>query len=203
MPSLHDFLRDYGYLTLFLVVLVESFGIPAPGQTLLIATAVLAAQGKLNIAVVLATAFLGTALGGCVGYGIGQRGGRGLILRFGRYAHVGEPELHRLEGSFNRYGIWFVMFARFFEVLRQLNAIVAGTADMSFRRFLVANLVGSALWVSVWGIGSWRLGHHIQDYESLIEETGNAFIIVAIASLLVLLAVFAFYRWKKRSKPPG
>ena len=198
MPHLHDFLRDYGYASLFFIVLVESFGIPAPGQTLLIATAVLAAQGKLNILVVLALAFSAAVLGDSLGYWIGRNGGRRLILRFGRYVRVGEAELHRMEASFAKYGGWFVAFARFFEVLRQLNGVVAGTAEMPFRSFLLFNSIGAALWVTVWGVGSWRLGHHIQDYENLIEEAGSIFVVVLIAILLVLLGMFVRHHLKDR-----
>ena len=200
MPHLHDFLRDYGYLALFLVVLVENFGIPAPGQTLLIATAVLAAQGKLNIAAVLGLAFCAAFLGDCIGYWIGQKGGRRLILRFGRYVRVGRSELKRMEASFDKYGVWFVAFARFFEVLRQLNGIVAGTAGMRLRNFLLFNALGAALWVGVWGFGSWRLGHHIQEYEDLIEEAGNVFMVVSIGALLVLLMLFVRHRLRNQRK---
>lgn len=200
MPHLHDFLRDYGYLALFLVVLVENFGIPAPGQTLLIATAVLAAQGKLSIVLVLGLCFSAAFIGDCIGYWIGLKGGRRLMLRFGRYVRVGEPEVARMEASFEKYGIWFVAFARFFEVLRQLNGIVAGTAGMHLRSFLIWNAVGAALWTGIWGFGSWRLGHHIQEYEDLIEEAGNVFMVVAIGALLVLLILFVRHRLKNHRR---
>ncbi len=201
MSLLQEYLNTYGYLMLFLVVLVEGFGIPAPGQTLLIATALLAAHGKLNIAGVLVSAFLATGIGGCIGYWIGVNGGRRLILRFGRYLHIGEPELERLETSFGRYGVWFVVFARFFEVLRQLNGIVAGTVGMPFRRFLLANLTGAALWAAVWGLGSWRLGRHMQDLDSLTEKAGTLLVLLLIAVLLVLLGLFVRHRWNNPRGP--
>lgn len=197
----HEYLSTYGYLILFLVVLVESFGIPAPGQALLIATALLAAHGKLNILGVLGSAFLATAVGGCCGYWIGISGGRRLILRYGRYVRVGEPELKRLEATFSRYGLWFVVFARFFEVLRQLSGIVAGTVGMSFRRFLFANLIGGVLWVGVWGLGSWRLGQHIQHFDSLTEKAGTLFVVLLLAVLLVLLGLFVRHRWNNPRDP--
>jgi membrane protein DedA with SNARE-associated domain len=199
--SLERYLIDYGYPTLFLVVLLESFGIPGPGQALLITAAILAAHGKLNIVAVLLTAFTGTALGGCIGYWIGRRGGRHLILRFGRYVRIGEPELERLEHSFDRYGIWFVGVARFFEVLRQLQGIVAGIVEMRFRLFFIANAVGSALWCAVWGLGSWRLGRDIQSYDDLSEKAGTVFVVMLILVLLVLLGMYVKHRWKDRG--PG
>lgn len=196
----HEFLRDYGYVMLFCVVLAESFGIPAPGQTLLIATAVLAAHGDLNIAVVLSAAFAGTALGGVIGYGIGHYGGRRLILRFGRYVRIGKPELRRLEESFARYGAAFVVFARFFEVLRQLNAVIAGTVGMQLRTFLLSNIAGSALWVGVWGLGSWRLGKQMENYSDLTEEAGTLVVVLALAVLMVLLGVYVRHQWGKQRR---
>jgi membrane protein DedA with SNARE-associated domain len=196
MSSLEHYLIDYGYPTLFIVVLLESFGIPGPGQALLITAAILAAHGKLNIIAVLVTAFTGTALGGCIGYWLGRRRGRQLILRFGRYVRIGEPELKRLEDGFDRYGIWFVGVARFFEVLRQLQGIVAGIVEMRFRLFFAANAVGSALWCAVWGLGSWRLGRQIQSYDDLSEKAGTVFVVMLILVLLVLLGMYVRHHWK-------
>ncbi len=198
MHPLHELLRDYGYAALFCVVLVENFGIPAPGQTLLIAAAVLAARGKMNIVAVLTDASLAAIIGACIGYWIGMKGGRRLVLRFGRYVRIGEPELTRMEAGFSRYSGWFVTFARFFEVLRQLNGVVAGIAGMRLKYFMPANIAGALLWTGVWGLGSWRLGRQIKDYENLTEEAGSIFVLLSIGVLLVLLAFYLRHRWKTR-----
>jgi len=197
MHLLHRYLLDYGYPTLFVVVLLESLGIPGPGQALLITAALLAAHGKLDIIAVLVTAVVGTTLGGVLGYWIGRRGGRALILRFGRYVRIGEPELDRLEASFDRYGLWFVLFARFFEVLRQIQGIVAGTVDMSFRRFFLANLGGGLLWSLVWGLGSWKLGRQIRSVDDVTEKAGLVVVVLVLAMLLVLLGVYVRHRWRR------
>ena len=146
------YLTHYGYAAIFLVIFIESFGVPAPGQTLLIAAGLLAVHGKLNITLVLLTAFLAAVTGDSCGYWIGYLGGHRLILRFGKYVHVGEPQVRRMEAAFKKYGGWFVTFARFFEVLRQVNGIVAGAAAMPFRRFLLFNATGALLWAGVWGL---------------------------------------------------
>ncbi|HEX4301138.1 MAG TPA: DedA family protein [Gammaproteobacteria bacterium] len=199
MSVFHQYLLDYGYPTLFVVVLLESLGIPGPGQALLIAAALLASHGKLDIVAVLATSIAGTVLGGCVGYWIGTRGGRKLILRFGRYLRVGEPELLKLEASFARYGFWFVLVARFFEVMRQIQGIVAGAVEMPFRRFFLANLLGGALWSLAWGLGSWKLGRQIHSYDSLTEKAGLIVVVLTLAVLLVLLGIYVRHRWRGRS----
>ena len=197
MSLLHQYLLDYGYPILFVVVLLESLGIPGPGQALLITAALLAAHGKLDITLVLATAVAGSTLGGMVGYWIGRRGGRALILRFGRYVRIGEPELERLEAGFGRYGLWFVLFARFFEVLRQIQGIVAGAVEMPFRRFLLANLGGGLLWSLLWGLGSWKLGRQIHSVDDVTEKAGLVVVSLALGASLVLAGIYLRHRWRR------
>jgi membrane protein DedA with SNARE-associated domain len=197
MSVLHQYLLDYGYPILFVVVLLESLGIPGPGQALLITAALLAAHGKLDIGMVLTTAVVGTTLGGMIGYWIGRRGGRALILRFGRYVRIGEPELERLERSFARYGLWFVLFARFFEVLRQIQGIVAGAVEMPLRRFLLANLGGGLLWSLVWGLGSWKLGRQIHSVDDITEKAGLVVVILTLGALLILFGMYMRHRWRR------
>ncbi|HSN18948.1 MAG TPA: DedA family protein [Gammaproteobacteria bacterium] len=196
MSVLHRYLLDYGYPILFVVVLLESLGIPGPGQALLITAALLAAHGKLSIGAVLATSIVGTTLGGVIGYWIGRKGGRALILRFGRYIRIGEPELDRLESSFGSYGLWFVLVARFFEVLRQIQGIVAGTVEMPFRRFFLANLGGGVLWSAVWGFGSWKLGRQIHNVDDLTDKAGLIVVVLGFGVLLVLLGMYVRRRWR-------
>lgn len=187
MSLLETYLNGYGYPLLFVVIFVESFGVPAPGQTLLITAAVLAGHGKLNIALVCLTAFLAAVIGDSIGYWIGLKGGHRLILRFGKYFGVGAPQINRIETAFARFGGWFVTFARFFEVLRQVNGIVAGTAEMPFKRFLLFNATGAVLWVAVWGLGPWRLGKHVQRIAQYYDEASTIFIVVLIIVLVGLL----------------
>ncbi|MGH8377368.1 MAG: DedA family protein [Gammaproteobacteria bacterium] len=190
LKFLEPYLTQYGYPVIFLVIFAESFGLPLPGQTLLIAAALLAVHGKLNITLVLLTAFLAAVIGDSCGYWIGYMGGRRLILRFGKYLRIGEPQVRRMEATFLKYGGWFVTFARFFDVLRQVNGIVAGAASMPFKRFLVFNITGALLWVAVWGLGSFHLGRHLRMYAQFFDEVSLYFIITLIVVLVVLFLYF-------------
>lgn len=203
MGFLHDslkfiepYLTHYGYPVIFLVIFIESFGIPAPGQTLLIAAAVLAAQGKLSIALVLLIAWLAAVIGDSFGYWIGYSGGHTLIRRFGKYVRIGELQIRRMETTFTRYGGWFVTFARFFEVLRQVNGLVAGIAGMRFRRFLLFNSCGALLWVGLWGLGTFFLGRHLRRYAGYFD-TVSLYFIVALIVLLVLLLGYVMRRSRR------
>lgn len=191
---------NYGYPVLFLTIFVESFGIPVPGQTLLIAAAILAVHGKLSITLVLFTAFVAAVSGDSIGYWIGNLTGRRLILCFSKFAGIGEPQVHRMEARFDKYGGWFVTFARFIEVLRQVNGIVAGAAAMSFRRFLLFNATGAILWVGVWGLGTYRLGRHLQKYAGYFDAVSLYFIVALIVVLAALLMFFISRLWHARSR---
>ena len=201
MPAFQEYLNAYGYPTLFILIMIEGFGVPAPGQACLIAAAFLAAHGKLQIALVLTTAVLAAITGNSLGYWIGTHRGKRLVLRFGRFVGIGESEMRRMESLFTRYGMWFVAFARFFEVMRQLNGIVAGIAGMSFRRFQFANVLGALVWTGIWGLGSWRLGQQIQDYEDLTEKTGIIFVALLLVTLIVFLGLFLRRHWKNHRGP--
>jgi membrane protein DedA with SNARE-associated domain len=148
-------------------------------------------------------AWVAAVSGNSIGYWIGMQGGRRLILRYGRYFGVGETQLRRMENSFSRYGVWFITFARFFEVLRQLNGVVAGTSGMPRGKFLLSNLAGAALWTCVWGLGSWRLGRNIHGYEDMFEKTGMIFVLLGALALLVALAIVLRHRRQRRDRDTG
>lgn len=113
---------------------------------------------------VLATAFITAVLGDSLGSCIGFKGGHRLILRLGQHIGFGAVQIGRMNQMFVRYRGWLVAFARFFEVLRQVNGFVAGTAEMPFWRFLPFNAAGAMLWIGVWGLGSFRLGRTLIAY---------------------------------------
>ena len=156
--TVKPYLDHYGYWALFGAILLENFGLPVPGETLLIASALLASQGKMHIVPLLVTACIAAITGDNIGYAIGRFGGRRLVFRYGRYVLITEERLQKAEGFFGRYGGAVVVMARFFAVLRQLNGIVAGTAKMRWYRFLLYNILGAALWVTFWGMLFYELG---------------------------------------------
>ncbi len=155
------YLHQYGYVAVFFMVLVEGFGVPAPGQTLIIAGGLLAARGDMHIAVLTTVAWSAAVLGDNIGYAIGRYGGRRLVLRHGAHAGLRATHVEHVERFFARYGGGIVIVARFLEVLRQLNGVVAGFGGMTWLRFLGFNALGAALWVGVWGYGVYRLGEHL------------------------------------------
>ena len=182
-------LDRYGYLVVFLTILVEGVGIPAPGQTFLIAASLSAAHGNLSLVWVLVWAFIAAGLGNTLGYLLGRWGGRPLLARF----KVRGDRLARLEEKFRRYGGGVVLVARFVDGLRQLNGIVAGMLAMPWKIFTGYNILGAILWTGVWGLGAYFLDQRINTVHRAFRQLGPFLIALTMAGFLALM-VYLFRR---------
>jgi membrane protein DedA with SNARE-associated domain len=153
LPLIDKYVAAYGALAIFVVVYFESFGAPLPGETGVIATALLAARGDISIVAVFFAVFAGAVLGDTTGYLIGRVGGRRLLVRYGPYVKLTPKRLAAIEAQMPYKGFYLVMIARFLPVLRQLNGLIAGSVNMPWHRFIVAQMIGALLWTSVYGLG--------------------------------------------------
>jgi len=193
--TVKPYLDHYGYWALFGAILLEDFGMPVPGETLLIASALLASQGQMHIVPLLLTACVAAVTGDNIGYAIGRFGGRKLVLRYGNYVSISEQRLQKAEGFYLRYGGAVVVVARFLAVLRQLNGIVAGTVKMNWRRFLAYNILGAAFWVSFWGVLFYELGEKVFRFGAGFK-TVQFFLLGGLVAAAVVLAVYLLHRRK-------
>lgn len=199
--SLETLLHAYGASAVAVVLFFESLGAPLPGESLLVFAGLAAARGTLSIETVLIGAFIGSVMGDNTGYLIGRVVGRQLVLRYGARVGLTEARYRRVEATFDRFGPGAVAFARFFNVLRQLNGIVAGTAGMAWPRFLVCNAVGAALWVGFWGLGAYLFGDRLEaslkPLGRLVREPG-AEIALAVLAVAALAAAAAWLLARRR-----
>jgi membrane protein DedA with SNARE-associated domain len=148
-----NFVTDHGLPLLFLVVMIESFGIPLPGETALIAFGVLASEGHYSIASVIAVAAAGAIVGDNLGYWlIGRVGGRALFARWHWLSQYSDRVLPRTESLMARYGGATVFFGRFVAILRYTVAWVAGLSRMPWWRFLFWNAAGAVCWATAVGL---------------------------------------------------
>ena len=190
IAGLEHFVQDYGVFAVLLILTFEAFGAPLPGETLLIFASVLAGRGEMSLPGLLIFAWIGSVLGDNIGYAIGRTVGRAAISRYGAKIGLNEARFSAVEKVFLRYGPITVVFARFFNILRQLNGIVAGIMGMDWRRFLLCNAVGGALWVMVWVFASVYFTEHISVVIGFVRHTkiiGSA--LIAIALIVVLTFV--------------
>ena len=178
-----------GYPAAGLGILIESAGVPFPGETMLLAVAAYAALGHLDIRLVVAIGALGALAGANLGYGIGYAGGRPFVERMGRFFHVGPGHFARSELFFARYGAVTVLFARFVLGLRTWASVMAGMSRMPFWRFQVFSALGGVAWAIVIGAVGYTLGSNWNLVERLIGYLGIgglAAVVVVIAALLLL-----------------
>jgi membrane protein DedA with SNARE-associated domain len=190
-------LNHYGYLAVGGLIFLEDFGVPVPGETMLIVGAVYAGAGRLNVVAVASIAFVAAVLGDNLGFAIGHFGGRALVLRWGRYVFLTGERLGKAEGFFARHGGKVVTIARFVEGLRQANGIVAGLSKMRWPRFLLFNVLGAALWVALWTTVGYTAGGHLNSiYHQLVHY--EAYLGGAIVALIV--AVVARKLWQRHRR---
>jgi membrane protein DedA with SNARE-associated domain len=185
LQSLQPTLNHFGYLAVVGLVLVEDFGIPVPGETVLVLAAIYAGTGRLNVVLVALLGFCGAVLGDNIGFAIGHFGGRPLVERYGRYVFLTPSRIDKATGFFERHGGWIIVIARFIEGLRQANGIIAGVSGIHWAKFLVFNVIGAALWVGVWVSIGYFSGNHI---DTIYHDATRYSAYLAIAFVALLLA---------------
>jgi membrane protein DedA with SNARE-associated domain len=148
-----DLLSNFGYLAVFALIGIESLGIPAPGETMLVTAAVYAgATGNLLIEGVIAAAIAGAVIGDNIGYAVGRKGGYRLLVRHGPKLRVKQSHLKVARYVFERHGGKVVFFGRFVAILRTYAAFLAGVGQMEWKRFLAWNAAGGVVWATIFGL---------------------------------------------------
>jgi membrane protein DedA with SNARE-associated domain len=181
-------LDRWGYLAVAGMIGVESFGIPAPGQTIMVAAAIYAGWGRLNIFGVAAIAFVAAVMGDNVGYWIGVRGGRKVAHKYGKYIFLTPERLERAERFFARRGNRIVLVARFIDGIRQFNGVIAGITAMPWRTFLLYNAIGAFLWVGWWTTIAYLLGTHLVE----IIDQAHRYKWWAIVAVVGAIGIYAW-----------
>jgi len=197
--ELQPVLEHYGYLAVGGFVLLEDFGVPLPGETILIAAAIFAGSGHMNIAVVVVVAVIAAIIGDNIGFLIGHFGGRPLVHRYGRYISLTPARLDYAEDYFNRHGGKIVTIARFIPVLRQLNGILSGIIGMHWAKFLAYNALGAVLWVGTWAGLGYLAGQHIVAIYSAIER--YRWYVLAAAALIAAALITRRIHARRRDAP--
>lgn len=185
--------HHYGLFALFLIVMLESGGVPLPGETALIAAAVFATRGKLDIVAVIAVAAAAAIVGDNLGYWIGRTGGRRLLERHRLLSRWFGRVLPWSEGFFRRHGPKTIFIGRFFSVLRVTAAWMAGVSRMHWWTFFLWNAAGGICWAVLVGLVAYFLGQAAADAISHYGLLGGVLLVA-----LALAALVAFHFWRKR-----
>jgi membrane protein DedA with SNARE-associated domain len=158
LTSFVDEHSQWALLILFALVALESFGLPLPGETVLIACGVLASQGSLSVVWMIVVASLAAIIGDNLGYTVARTGGRPLLERYSFTRRYAEKYLPRGERFFARHGGKAVFLSRFVAVLRVTAAWIAGLSRMHWLRFFAWNAAGGICWATLVGLVAYFLG---------------------------------------------
>ncbi len=184
LDLLRTYFAEHGYWTVALVLLLENTGIPLPGETTLLFAAFLAfSERHLTLWGIILVGIGACTLGDNLGYWIGYYGGRPLLEHQRRIFHVSEEHLRRGENFFQRFGSFTVFFARFIFGMRILAGPLAGVLKMPWRKFVLFNFLGAALWVSIIGCLGYFFGSRWEWLASRLQW-------IEIALVVVLIGIF-------------
>jgi membrane protein DedA with SNARE-associated domain len=197
--SILDLLRSavvhYGYWAVGLALLIENAGIPVPGETILLIASFLAySEHDLHLSWIIVVATIAATIGDNLGFALGYYGGRPLFERYRTFFRIRETTLNRGENLFARYGAATVFFARFVFGMRIIAGPMAGVLRMPWRKFLVFNFLGAAVWVCVISSAGYLFGQHWGRLEHYIKRFD---LMVAIVVVLAIVWIW----WRNRRKP--
>ena len=195
LQALQNVLSVIGYPAVTLFIMIESSGIPFPGETMLLLASFFAATShQLAIPIVIACAALGAIIGDNLGYLVGRTGGRALALRCGKYIFLKPHHLDYAEKFFEKHGDKTVFFGRFVAILRAWAAFLAGVNHMPWRKFLVFNAAGGILWAIIYGTLGYVTGRFLHDNFTAVEHfastlgwAGAGAVVVGIIVVFILL----------------
>jgi membrane protein DedA with SNARE-associated domain/membrane-associated phospholipid phosphatase len=191
MERVLSLIEHYGYLLVFFGVMLESTGVPLPGETILLASGVLAQRGHLDVGDAIVFGILGAVVGDQMGYWAGRKGGRPFVLRWGRYVRITPERLARAEAFFDHHGGKAVFLARFFAGLRVFGALVAGISRMRWSTFAFYNALGGAVWATAAVLVGYFLGSSV----GLVQQwLGRATLLLAVL-VAVAAGFYLAYRW--------
>jgi membrane protein DedA with SNARE-associated domain len=178
--------QNLGYPFLFGLVMVESMGVPVPGETAIILAGLAANQGKLSIALVIVIAAAGAIIGDNIGFEVGRRGGRTMLEKPGRLERQRRNVLALADPFFAKHGAKAVFLGRWVAGLRFWAALFAGASDMRWRTFFVWNAAGGILWASSVALAAYFGGKAVEGVIQTAGIYGGIAVGVALAVVLVL-----------------
>ena len=181
---LQNLVLQYGYLAIFVVIGLESAGLPLPGEAALIAASIYAgATAHLQIGLVIASAAVGAIVGDNIGFWAGRRFGKTLLVRYGPLINVSATRLKVGEYLFQQHGGKIVFYGRFVAFLRIFAAVLAGANDFGWRPFLIYNAAGGLVWAILVGLGAYTFGNAVHN---VAGPLGCAALTIAIAAMVML-----------------
>jgi membrane protein DedA with SNARE-associated domain len=190
---INTFVRDWGYLAVFALMVPESACIPIPSEVTMAAAGWAASRGDLNLFLAALVGGVANLVGSLIAYAVGATGGRAFVNRWGKYVRLNPHHLDRAEAWFGRYGNGAVFWSRLIPVVRTFISLPAGSARMKLGRFSAYSLLGSLIWAFGLALGGYELGNNWNKLASNVEVVSYV-----VAGLIVLAIIVLIARSRRR-----
>jgi len=191
---LRSLLAHYGYGAVAGALLLENAGLPVPGETVLLLASFLAfSEHRLRLPYIILVGIFAATIGDNIGFAVGVYGGRPLLERYRKTLRIRPATISRGEDLFLRYGAATVFVARFITGMRVIAGPLAGVLRMDWRKFVIFNFLGAALWVTVISSAGFLFGKHWDDLVEILRDANVA----VVAGVCILLAILW---WRRRRR---
>jgi membrane protein DedA with SNARE-associated domain len=189
-----EFIGSTGYISIFILMVMESSALPIPGEAVMPFAGFLIVQGKFTWTEVILVSTAGSIVGSYISYLIGQYGGEPFFERYGKYLLVNKRHLDKTHHFFHHYGSVTIFFSRFIPVVRHLISIPAGMSRMKMSTFLLYTMLGAAIWNTFLTY----LGYILkQNWNEIMKYSHYIDISMVVAFVLVII-IFAWQQIKTR-----
>lgn len=198
-----DWIANYGYLAIILLMALESACMPVPSEIVMPFAGYLVYQSALpgydGVAMTLlgitVAGAVGCSIGSVVAYAVGYRMGRPFIAKYGKYVLIREKHMVTAEKWFAKYGDAATFVSRLLPIIRTVISLPAGIAKMRFPRFLMYSFVGSVPWTLLLGYIGYSLGPSWRDFEGVFRQLD-----IVVVGAVVAIIVWYAYRVRKNGR---
>jgi membrane protein DedA with SNARE-associated domain len=191
-----DLVNTFGYLGIFIMTFIESTFIPIPAEITLIPAGYLVSKGEMNFYIVWLVSVAGTLCGSLLNYYIAASVGRQILLKYGKYFFIDEKKLTKIESFFVNHGAISTFTGRLLPGLKHFISFPAGLAKMDLRIFCIYTTLGGLIWCFILLTLGYLIGHN----EDLIAEYLKDINYIIIASVIVMVAVYIWYKRKVNNR---
>jgi membrane protein DedA with SNARE-associated domain len=192
---LQHLVAQMGYPGVFLLVVLESTLVPVPSELVFPFAGYMASKGVFNVYVLLVINSVGAMVGSGIGYAIGAKGGKPLLLRYGKYLLIRKHDIDKTEKWFANHGKATIFFARLVPVIRHIISLPAGVARMPLGAFFLQTFLGATLWGSFLILLGYYLGEH---WESVANKLKRFDLVIGLVVVVAVIAVAL--RWYLRRR---
>jgi membrane protein DedA with SNARE-associated domain len=196
--ALYDFVTDYGYIALYILLSAGIIGVPVPDETLMAFVGSLTAPGgPFAYSTALLVIYAGTMTGMIVSYMLGHRVGKPFLYKYGKWIKLTPSRIERAEAWFKRYGLWAVFFGYFVPGVRHFTCYLAGVSGVSFFKYLFYAGTVALLWCTAFLTLGHFIGANLKEWMRLVHNyMGVSFVVLA---LLVAIGVMIYRKYKNKA----